>query len=305
MNIEQLTYIVEVANRKSLAEASKTLNISQSALSQAITKLESELNMKIFDRTRTGAETTKEGDMIVEKALHALNAIYQIKEEAHKQNNNKDDLLRITTIPGLTVPLIDSYLSFKNKKSSLNLEINEKSSTKIIRDIKNDVADIGFIAINKANIDSLGELSFTPIINGELLIFTSKQLQMPDCGNQLTADFLKKQTFVLYKDEYVEDFIANFQRQHGPVDVFFKTTNIDIINKAVFEFGAITLGHDISTLFNSEFSRSKMKAYSLGNFYDSSFRFGWVKKNDYKLSSEAKLYIEGINQILINHSSMV
>ncbi|MCR8659755.1 LysR family transcriptional regulator [Paenibacillus endoradicis] len=305
MNIEQLTYIVEVANRKSLAEASKTLNISQSALSQAITRLESELNMKIFERTRTGAVTTKEGDKIVEKALHALDAIYQIKEEAYKQNNNKDDLLRITAIPGLTVPLIDTYFSFKNKKTSLNIEVNEKSSTKIIRDIKNDIADIGFIAINKASIDSLSELSFTPIINGELLIFTSKQLEIPGSGNEITADFLKKQTFVLYKDEYVEDFIANFQRKYGPVDIFLKTTNVDIISNAVFEFGAITLGHDISTLFNSEFSRSKMKAYSLDNFYDSSFRFGWVRKNDYKLSSEAKLYIEGINQILIKHSSMV
>jgi|GEM_PF-1032427 len=299
MNIEQLTYIVEVAKRKSLAEASKTLNISQSALSQAITRLEAELNMKIFDRTRTGAETTKEGDMIIEKALLALNAIYQIKEEAYNQMNNKEDLLRIAAIPGLTAPLIDTYLTFKQKKSSLKIEVNEKASTKIIRDIKNDAADIGFIAINKASIDLVSELSFTPVIDGELLIFASKQLQLPDSGNEVHADFLKKQTFVLYKDEYVEDFIANFQRKYGPVDVFMKTTHVDLISKVVYEFGAITLGHDISTLFDPDFSSEKMRAFHIGNFSDSSFRFGWVRRNDYKLSSEANRYIDGVNQILL------
>lgn len=61
MNIEQLMYIVEVAKVRSLGEAAKTLNISQSALSQAITKFENELNIKIFNRTRAGTIPTKEG----------------------------------------------------------------------------------------------------------------------------------------------------------------------------------------------------------------------------------------------------
>lgn len=301
MNIEQLSYIVEVAKTKSLADAAKTLNISQSALSQAITKLENELKLKIFSRTRTGAITTKEGDKIIEKAHYALDAIYEIKEEAHRQMHNLNDLLRISTIPGLTTPIIDTFILFKNNHPNLKIEVNEKASLEITEDIRRNNIDIGFIAINKANMDQLNDLYFSPVISGKLLLFSSKETNLDDTTKVITAEVLKKQTFVLYKDEYVQNFITSFQKLYGPVDIFLRTTNIDVITKAVTELGAVTIGHDISTIFDPSFPSKKMKTYSIGDFSDTSFRFGWVRKNDYKLSYEAKIFIEEINNILLKN----
>ncbi|WP_243356110.1 LysR family transcriptional regulator [Bacillus litorisediminis] len=296
MNIEQLTYIIEVAHTKSLAKAAKTLNISQSALSQAITRLESELNLKIFDRNRTGAVTTKEGDKIIEKAQNALHAIFQIKEEARNQNNNLNELLRISTIPGLTEPIIDTYLLFKNNKTSLNIEVNEKGSFEIIEDVKKDHIDIGFIAINKANMELINELDFTPVLSGKIMVFASKDSPLASNKEGITTDSLKEQLFVLYKDEYVHEFIANFQRLYGPVNIFFKTTNLDMINKVIKELGAITIGHDVSARFNPNYPSYQMVGLDIPNFFDTSFRFGWIKKNDNKLSKEAKIYIEEVNK---------
>jgi len=300
MNIEQLTYIVEVANTKSLAKAAKILNISQSGLSQAITRLESELGLKLFNRSRNGAITTKEGDSIVEKAHHALDAIYQIKEEARKQlNNQENDLLRISTIPGLTSPIIDTYLRFRENKSSLKIEVNEKGSMDIIEDLKLDKIDIGFIAINQAKIDIINEFDFSPVISGEIMVYASKDSSIANTQEEITADLLKEQLFVLYEDEYVQDFITNFQKLYGPIDVFFKTTNLDVINKAVIELGAITIGHDVSTNYSPDFLYNKVNAIDISRLSDTSFRFGWVKKKDNKLSKEAKLYMEKVNKALL------
>ncbi|MFS0590463.1 LysR family transcriptional regulator [Cytobacillus horneckiae] len=294
MNIEQLMYIVVVAKVKSLAKASKTLNISQSAISQAITKLESELNIKIFDRTKTGAVTTKEGDKIIEKAQNALCAIYQVKEEAHNQMK-LNDFLSISTIPGLTSPILNTYLSFKNKHSNLRIEVNEKGSIEIIEDVKNDLIDIGFIALNKANIDLVNGLDFSPIIEGELKLYSLKH------SEPISIELLKDQIFVLYKDEYVEEYISNFQKIYGPIDVFLKTSNIEVIIRAVAELGAVTIGHDVSSFFDPSFPSKKMKSIQTPDFMDTTFRFGWIKKNDLKISSEANKYIAEVNKILLAH----
>ncbi|MEH7387071.1 LysR family transcriptional regulator [Bacillus sp. JJ1521] len=298
MNIEQLSYIVEVAKVKSLAEASKTLNISQSALSQAITKLEAELNLKLFNRNRAGAIPTKEGHIIIEKAKQALHAIYQVKEEARNQINNSNDLLRISVIPGLTGPIVDTYLTFKKGGSTLKIEVNEKASMEIVDDIRKDKIDIGFIAINKSNIDSITDLHFTPVIMGKILVFVSKHSALAKNKEEITPDLLRQQTFVIYKDEYVEDFIANFQRLFGPIDIFFKTTNLDVIYKAVLELGAITIGHDISTKFTMNHASDQITALNIVDFIDTTFRFGWIKKSENTLSKEANQYIKEVDHVL-------
>lgn len=296
MNIEQLLYIVEVAKVKSLAKAAKTLNITQSGLSQAITKLESELNIKIFERTNTGANTTKEGDEIIEKACNVLLSIYQIKEVAHNQSRSSD-YLKLSAIPGLIITMVDKYLQFKNNHSNLNIEIIEKGSFDIIKDIKNGDINIGFIAINHAHLDLIKELDFTPIVEGELKIYASKDFPLIDTKEQVTLDFLKDQLFVLYKDDYVEEYITTLQRLLGPINILFKTANLELIIKAVTEHEALTIGHDISSIFDQS---QKMKVLNLVNFMDTKFIFGWVKKSDFKLSKAGKLYIEEINNTLLN-----
>jgi len=300
VNIEQLIYIIEVDKAKSLANASKTLNVSQSALSQAITRIESELHLKLFERNRSGVITTKEGERIIEKAQNALQAIYQIKEEAYRQVHNPNDLLRISTIPGITGSVIDTYLTFRNKNSHLKIEVSENGSMKILEDMKQDKIDIGFIAINKTNMDLVSEFHFTPVLDGKLLVFTSKNSPIVNTKKTITAEQLRTQTFVLYKDEYVEDFIAHFQRLYGPIDIFFKTTNLELINKAIFDFGAITVGHDVSAKFIDSYSSNNITALDIINSFDTSYRFGWVLKKGNKLSTEAKSFVEKVNEKLVN-----
>lgn len=61
MTLQQLKYVIEVANRGSMNEAAKRLFISQPSLSNAIKDLEEELNITIFERTNKGITLSKEG----------------------------------------------------------------------------------------------------------------------------------------------------------------------------------------------------------------------------------------------------
>ena len=75
MNIEQLSYFVEVYRRKSINSASLNLNISQQSLSRSISSLEKELSIDLFVRTAKGVTTTCDGERFYKTALNILDEL--------------------------------------------------------------------------------------------------------------------------------------------------------------------------------------------------------------------------------------
>ena len=65
MRLEQLQYVVEIDKTRSISKAAKNLYITQPSISAAISALEKELNIKIFERTKNGVDPTPEGEKIV------------------------------------------------------------------------------------------------------------------------------------------------------------------------------------------------------------------------------------------------
>lgn len=113
MNFEQLAYIVEVAKSGSLSHASEKLHISQSAISQAITNLEKELGVKIFNRSRLGATPTDIGNNIIRKALETLGKLEELKMEPGTNLDLMGGKLRLGTIPSPLMYLPKTLASFK------------------------------------------------------------------------------------------------------------------------------------------------------------------------------------------------
>ena len=63
MTLQQLKYIITVAETGTITEAAAKLFISQPSLTNAVKELEKEMNVTIFDRTNKGISVSKEGDM--------------------------------------------------------------------------------------------------------------------------------------------------------------------------------------------------------------------------------------------------
>ena len=80
MRIEQLTYLIEIADSGSFMSAAERLHIAQPSISQAISALESELNVTLLTRTRTGTEPTQAGLIAINHARHVLEEIDRIKD---------------------------------------------------------------------------------------------------------------------------------------------------------------------------------------------------------------------------------
>ena len=85
MRLEQLQYFAEVAKTNSIRLASENLFVSQPAISTAITKLEQELEVILFTRSKNGVFLTPIGEQILHEVTATFLHINQIKKIAHEK----------------------------------------------------------------------------------------------------------------------------------------------------------------------------------------------------------------------------
>lgn len=85
MNLNQLTYFVTLAQIENYTRAAKRLDITQPSLSHAISNLEKELQVPLFERHGRNVTMTKYGEMFlkyVQDSLHILNLGVERIQEA-------------------------------------------------------------------------------------------------------------------------------------------------------------------------------------------------------------------------------
>ena len=93
MNIEQLSIFINLAENLSFTQTALKLNISQSAVSQNISKLENQLGFKLFIRNRRTVNLTKSGKIFYINIKPLINIYYKAKQEAqHANDNDQTDL---------------------------------------------------------------------------------------------------------------------------------------------------------------------------------------------------------------------
>ena len=81
MTLQQLRYIVTVAETGNITEAAKRLFISQPSLTNAIRELEKEMEITIFNRTNKGVAITYEGDTFLSYARQVLEQVGLLEEK--------------------------------------------------------------------------------------------------------------------------------------------------------------------------------------------------------------------------------
>ena len=98
MRLEQLKYIVTIAETGTFTEASTRLFVAQPSISEAVHSLEKELHTKIFVRYRTGAIPTAQGIKVIHHAQKILNEVEEIKDLTLANATNIEGEINIGTI---------------------------------------------------------------------------------------------------------------------------------------------------------------------------------------------------------------
>ncbi|MDR2065533.1 MAG: hydrogen peroxide-inducible genes activator [Prevotellaceae bacterium] len=147
MTIQQLEYIVAVDNFRHFAKAAEVCLVTQPTLSMMIQKLEEELDVKLFNRTKHPVEPTRTGEQVIAQARISLKHLQQIKEIVENEKNivkGKFKLGIIPTIATYLVPeLLHRHLAAHN---DIELILKERTTENMIKEIMNGTLDGGVLA---------------------------------------------------------------------------------------------------------------------------------------------------------------
>ncbi len=147
MNIQQLEYIIAVDTQRHFVKAAAKCFVTQATLSMMIKKLEEELGVKIFDRSRQPVIPTEIGIKIIAQAKIILRESNRLKEIVREEHDELKGELKIGIIPTLAPYLLPLFLnSFLEKYPSVKLKISEFTTDQIIRKLEQHDLDAGLLS---------------------------------------------------------------------------------------------------------------------------------------------------------------
>lgn len=147
MNFQQLEYIIAVDKLKNFVKAAESCFVTQATLSMMIKKLEEELDVKIFDRSKQPVKTTDIGQRIIFQARRIVAESKQLKELVNLEKDIVSGELRIGIIPTLAPYLIPLFLKkFIQSYPQIKLIINEYTTDVIIQKLKAEELDAGILS---------------------------------------------------------------------------------------------------------------------------------------------------------------
>ena len=248
MRLEQLRYIVEIADTGSFTAASERLFIAQPSISQAVKALEEELHITIFKRYRTGTIPTQEGRTILEHARNILKDIAEIEKLSQREYREITGSIAIGSIPTLSSLLLPAVSSsYKEVFPNVNIYFSESGSKKIVEKCLKGEIDIGLISYHGDKQPEVPQsLRIRPLFDGELAVFGGKNSPMAYRDTIAFKNLLPFPLLIYGEDFVLHAYCLEQIRRYGKPNVISMTNNPETIKKYVAQTDAIAFGPYIS-----------------------------------------------------------
>ena len=115
MNVQELRYVVAVAQAGSINKAALNLYVSQSTLSRAVQEVEAQIGISLFQRTNKGAIPTHDGLEFIERARRLLLAFDQLEGQYFNHEKAEQETLLVAT--QRCTPVISAFIEYYQKRT--------------------------------------------------------------------------------------------------------------------------------------------------------------------------------------------
>lgn len=234
MTITQLTYVIAIAEHKNFTKAAEKCFVTQPTLSTQIQKLEEELEVLIFDRSKKPIELTDVGRKIVQQARNIVNESDRIQDIVDQQKGFIGGEFRIGIIPTVMPTLLPMFLkTFIKKYPKVKLKIEELTTDEIILRIKEGHLDAAIAAtpLESENIKErvLYYEPFVGYIPEHHRLYKKKTIEVSDLE---IDDMLLLEDGHCFRDGIINLCKAfkdqnddNFQLESGSIETLIKLSN--------------------------------------------------------------------------------
>ncbi len=242
MTLQQLEYILAVDAYKQFSTAAEKCFITQPSLSAMIQKLEDELGVKIFDRSKQPIMPTPIGIDIIAQARLILNESEHLKQMVKDRMETVTGELRLGIIPTLAPYLLPLFLKdFSEKYRDLKLNIIELTTENIIAQLKKGVLDVAIMATSSKD----NQLLEDPIFYEEFVVYAPNENAVLKKQYLLAEDIDANRLMLLQEGHCMRTQVINLcalqKTQSSLSNITYEAGSLETLKRLVETHSGITI----------------------------------------------------------------
>lgn len=145
MTLTQLEYVLAVEKFRHFGRAAKASHVTQPTLSMQLQKLEEEIGVIIFDRSKSPILPTTEGKKFIDQARVVMSEVRKL-EDCQKANDRLEGEFRLGVIPTLAATIVPIFIKkFLTKYPDAHLIIEEMKTEDMVEALQKDEIDAGLL----------------------------------------------------------------------------------------------------------------------------------------------------------------
>ncbi len=259
-NIQQLEYIVALDNFRSFSLAAQHCHVTQPTLSMQVKKLEEDLSINIFDRSRKPLIPTLLGEEVLSQARKILTEVSILNELVSEQNKGLSGTLSIGIIPTLAPYLVPLFIgSYLKEYPDVEVKIQEIKTEEIISALKKEQIDLGILA-TPLEIQGLHEI---PLFYEKMISYVDQSLVNRYSNKIGIQEILEHKVWLLSQGNCFRNQVFNLcaidQIAYKDLKLKYESGSIEGLMRLVDQEGGVTLVPELATLDFSEEKLDQLK----------------------------------------------
>lgn len=296
MTIQQLKYVITVAEKGSITEAAKDLYISQPSLSGAIKEVEKEAKLTIFNRCRAGVALTTEG---MEFLGYARQVVQQMELLESRYINSQPEKVRFCVSTQHYTFAANAFVELVQRFGQERYEfiLNEAQTHQIIEDVRNRFSNLGVLYLCQSNESVLRKtfeeygLEFHELFTATPHVFLRREHPLAGRKQIALKDLQPYPRLSFVQGAYESSNFAEELFSNEIVDKSIKISD----RAAIVNFMIGLDGYTISSgIFPRYLHGDSIVSIPLAE--TEVMRIGYLLNKDRELSELGKIYIEALMQ---------
>jgi LysR family hydrogen peroxide-inducible transcriptional activator len=260
MTIQQLEYLIAVDKHRHFGQAAESCFVTQPTLSAQLGKLEKELGVILFDRSKMPVIPTELGVTVIAQAKKVVSESKGIFELVAQLKGDISGTIKLGILPTLAPYLLHLFIrKFLETYPHVKLEVQEMVTEEIVKKLKNDELDLGIVV---TPLEEPGLLE-KPLFYEKFYAYFSKGHDLL-AQEEIRPELIKKEElWVLQQGHCFRDQVLNFcdQSLSGHKNFHYESGSLEGLRNMVNRYKGLTLLPELATWELSPEEKSRLRPF--------------------------------------------
>ncbi len=260
MTIIQFEYIIAVDNHRHFGKAADACFVTQPTLSMQIQKLEDQLGVLVFDRSKQPVVPTEIGRRIIAQARIVVSDAKRLTEIVSEEKGEIAGELSIGIIPTLSPYLLPLFIhGFIEKYPNVKVKVHELVTEEVIKRLKNETLDLGIIVTPFSDPGLIEK----PLFYEEFYAYISHRSELFKKEVLHVDDITDDDIWLLNEGHCFREQVLNLCQTYKERDSQFKyeSGSLEALKKIVDKHGGMTLLPQLATFDLSKNEKNNLRHF--------------------------------------------